>query len=305
MLYRVLFVIPMFIGLYFLVRSFVLNDDEPNKWNTNPQATINERRELITGKKISRIAKFKADAELALRLSNSKLSWEQFEIVSAVSAIIGIIIGIILNNFLLSIIMAGVMVYIPVAILQIKQHTYSMYTNEQLQSALQSINTAYVKSDDIHMAVKENLHRIDEPLNTIFRDFVASNLFIDGNISKNIMIMKNKINNRFFHEWCDYLILSQTDRNMKYVLLTIVQEMSEVKNLQEELKTVMFNIYKEFAMIAGIVILAVPAMSILNHNWYVYLTNTTVGKIVVAIAYLVTFLSFIHVVKVNKPIDSL
>ena len=43
-------------------------------------------------------------------------------------------------------------------------------------------------------------------------------------------------------------MLSQKDRNMKYVLLTIVSEISEAKNMQQELNTAMFNICKELAM---------------------------------------------------------
>ena len=176
-----------------------------------------------------------------------------------------------------------------------KQHKYSVYLNEQLQSALNTVTTAYLKNDDINLAVKENLHRIDEPLNTIFREFIAMNTFIDSDIVKNIKIMKEKIN----------LMLSQKDRNMKYVLLTIVSEISEAKNMQQELNTAMFNIYKEFAMVAGLVIFIVPGVKLLNTDWYGYLVNTGVGKFVVALSYLVTFLSFIHVVKVTQPTNEM
>lgn len=44
------------------------------------------------------------------------------------------------------------------------------------------------------------------------------------------------------------------------VLLTIVSEISEAKNMQQELNTAMFNIYKEFAMVARLVIFIVPGV---------------------------------------------
>ena len=97
-----------------------------------------------------------------------------------------------------------------------------MAVSNSLAKRQETSFTAYLKNDDINLAVKENLHRIDEPLNTIFREFIAMNTFIDSDIVKNIKIMKEKINNGYFREWCDYLMLSQKDRNMKYVLLTIV-----------------------------------------------------------------------------------
>ena len=266
---------------------------------------LNARKEIITGKKLSKFEKFKANAEEVLRLSNTKMTWEQFELLDVLCIAVGVVIGLIFNNVILSVIMGGIMAYMPLVVLKMKQHKYSVYLNEQLQSALNTVTTAYLKNDDINLAVKENLHRIDEPLNTIFREFIAMNTFIDSDIVKNIKIMKEKINNGYFHEWCDYLMLSQKDRNMKYVLLTIVSEISEAKNMQQELNTAMFNIYKEFAMVAGLVIFIVPGVKLLNTDWYGYLVNTGVGKFVVALSYLVTFLSFIHVVKVTQPTNEM
>ena len=271
----------------------------------SPQAILNARKEIITGKKLSKFEKFKANAEEVLRLSNTKMTWEQFELLDVLCIAVGVVIGLIFNNVILSVIMGGIMAYMPLVVLKMKQHKYSVYLNEQLQSALNTVTTAYLKNDDINLAVKENLHRIDEPLNTIFREFIAMNTFIDSDIVKNIKIMKEKINNGYFHEWCDYLMLSQKDRNMKYVLLTIVSEISEAKNMQQELNTAMFNIYKEFAMVAGLVIFIVPGVKLLNTDWYGYLVNTGVGKFVVALSYLVTFLSFIHVVKVTQPTNEM
>lgn len=307
MLYKALVTLLLSIGLFFVYSHFYGDTMKNinNKWQRRPQNTLNNRKEAITGKKLSRIEKFKADAENALRASNSKLTWEQYQIITVLCVIVGIIIGLLLKNVLLSIIMAGAMAYVPFAFLMIKKHLYSMSLNEQLQEALSTINTAYMNNDDINNAVANNLHRIPQPINTIFSDFVTANTFIDSNISRNITAMREKLNNRFWHEWCDYLILAQTDREMRYVLMPIVEEMSTVKNMQEELKTAMFQIYREFALIAGIVVLSVPGFRLLNHTWYVYLTETMPGKIVVAIAYLVTFLSLVRVIKVNQPMNDL
>ena len=299
-LFRVLTVVFIFFGLYFICRA-IFGD----KSIKSPQAILNARKEIITGKKLSKFEKFKANAEEVLRLSNTKMTWEQFELLDVLCIAVGVVIGLIFNNVILSVIMGGIMAYMPLVVLKMKQHKYSVYLNEQLQSALNTVTTAYLKNDDINLAVKENLHRIDEPLNTIFREFIAMNTFIDSDIVKNIKIMKEKINNGYFHEWCDYLMLSQKDRNMKYVLLTIVSEISEAKNMQQELNTAMFNIYKEFAMVAGLVIFIVPGVKLLNTDWYGYLVNTGVGKFVVALSYLVTSLSFIHVVKVTQPTNEM
>lgn len=305
-LYRVIIGIFIFLGLYF-TGQFIMNGREikPNKWRNIPQTSVNARKELITGKKLSGFDKFKAEAEDALRLSNTKLTWEQFEGVLIVFAIIGVVIGVILHNILLCVVLGGIMTYVPVIIMKLKQYKYSMYINDQLQSAMNTVTTAYLKNDDINIAVKENLNRIDEPLNAIFREFVASNMFIDSDIVRNIRFMRSRVNNHFFHEWCDALILCQSDRNVKYMLPTIIEEMSDVKNIQEEANTVMMQIYKEFGLVAGMVIANIPFMKLLNSDWFTYLTQTFPGKVIVIITFIVIFISLIYVVKVNKPVSDL
>lgn len=305
-LYRVIIGIFIFLGLYF-TGQFIMNGREikPNKWRNIPQTSVNARKELITGKKLSGFDKFKAEAEDALRLSNTKLTWEQFEGVLIVFTIIGVVIGVILHNILLCVVLGGIMTYVPVIIMKLKQYKYSMYINDQLQSAMNTVTTAYLKNDDINIAVKENLNRIDEPLNAIFREFVASNMFIDSDIVRNIRFMRSRVNNHFFHEWCDALILCQSDRNVKYMLPTIIEEMSDVKNIQEEANTVMMQIYKEFGLVAGMVIANIPFMKLLNSDWFTYLTQTFPGKVIVIITFIVIFISLIYVVKVNKPVSDL
>ena len=126
------------------------------------------------------------------------MTWEQFELLDVLCIAVGVVIGLIFNNIILSVIMGGIMAYMPLVVLKMKQHKYSVYLNEQLQSALNTVTTAYLKNDDINLAVKENLHRIDEPLNTIFREFIAMNTFIDSDIVRNIEVVERENKQRLF-----------------------------------------------------------------------------------------------------------
>ena len=89
------------------------------------------------------------------------------------------------------------------------------------------------------------------------------------------------------------------------MLPTIVEEMSDVRNLQEEGNTLMMQIYKEFGLVAGMVVANIPFMKLLNSDWYGYLTHTLPGKIIVVITFIVIFISLGYVVKVNKPLSDL
>ena len=74
--YRLLTAVFIFLGVYFTLK-FVNNGREikPNKWRKVSNASINVRKELLAGKKVSRLEKMKADAEDTLRTSNAKLTW--------------------------------------------------------------------------------------------------------------------------------------------------------------------------------------------------------------------------------------
>lgn len=297
-------VLLMAAGVYLLFQNIIGDNRSKSKqWSRVSQALINQKREIITGRKLSWFDKFKAEADQALRLSNSRMSWEQFRIIVAVCGMIGAVFGLLLSNPLLSVIMFIGMMYVPLQILKIKQNNYTIYVNDQVQQVLNMITTTYLRSDDINKAVTENLSRIDEPLNTVFREFAAANTFIDSDIVKNIKTMKYRVNNQFFEEWCDTLILCQNNRNLKYVLPAIIESMSDIKNMQEELNTMMYQIYKEFMIIALLVVANIPFMKVLNAEWFAYLTQTMAGKIVVAVVALATLTSAAYVIKINKPIS--
>jgi hypothetical protein len=114
--------------------------------------------------------------------------------------------------------------------------------------------------------------------------------------------MKLKTDNIYFSDWCDILIQCQDDRELKYVLPSIVAKLNSVKKIQVELDTVMYDIYKEYLYVAAIVILNIPLMYIINAEWARILFGTPIGKLAVAITFSVIFLASAYVVSVNRSL---
>lgn len=160
-----------------------------------------------------------------------------------------------------------------------------------------------MQSGDIIKAVKDNLHRIEQPFCSLFSEFIAEKTFVDSNISRNVRKLKRKLDNSFFHEWCDTLILCQNDRELMYVLPTIVEKMSDIKQIQAELNTQMYNIYKDHISVTLVVAANIPLMKFLNAEWYRLLTGTLFGQIIVALTFVVIFIATAYVIKVNKPVS--
>ena len=60
-----------------------------------------------------------------------------------------------------------------------------------------------MQSDDIVKAVKDNLNGIEQPLHSIFNEFVTLNSFVEVNTVKNLYRLKSKLNNQQAKEWVD------------------------------------------------------------------------------------------------------
>lgn len=223
--------------------------------------------------------------------------------MTAASSVVGIAIGFLFRNPLLSLILGVAFLLLPLEVMRIKLTSYKQYENEQLQSTLGVITNSYLQCDDIVKAVKDNLSGIEQPLYSIFNEFVTLNSFVEVNTVKNLYRLKSKLNNQQAKEWVDILILCQDNKDQKYTLPAIVQQMGDLKSIQEAANTMMYKIYKEFCIVAGLAIAIIPGLKILNKDWYDILTGTFGGKCVVATAFLIIIISAIRVIKVNKPVE--
>ncbi len=307
MIYRVVIFILLNIGLLVIIRpakghTFLLKKQSLAR---NKRTATIAKRQRLTGRKPNVLERFKTVSEEMLKHSRSGMTFSKYIRVSLLCSLAGIMIGLLLNNILLSAVLAAGMLFIPLEYLMIRQSSYTQIMNEQMETALSLITNSYLQSGDITKAVRENLHRIEQPFYNLFAEFIAEKTFIDSNISRNIRKLKNKVDNSFFAEWCDTLILCQQDRELMYVLPTIVEKMSDIKQMQEELNTQMYNIYKDHISVTLVVAANIPLMRFLNAEWYRLLTGTLAGQVIVALTFVVIFLAAAYVIKVNKPVSVL
>lgn len=307
MIYRVVIFILLSIGLLVIVkpdkgRTFLLKKQSLAR---NKRTAILAKRQRLAGQKPNVLERFKTVSEEMLKHSRSGMTFSKYIRVSLLCSLAGIMIGLLLNNILLSAVLAAGMLFVPLEYLMIRQSSYTQMMNEQMETALSLITNSYLQSGDITKAVRENLHRIEQPFYNLFAEFIAEKTFIDSNISRNIRKLKNKVDNSFFAEWCDTLILCQQDRELMYVLPTIVEKMSDIKQMQEELNTQMYNIYKDHISVTLVVAANIPLMRFLNAEWYRLLTGTLAGQVIVALTFVVIFLAAAYVIKVNKPVSVL
>ncbi len=263
-------------------------------------AAIAENKRLeLTGKKLSRWGRFKADSTAALE--NSKLSFNQYLYIMAALSIAGILIGAFWGNGFLSLVLGAGLPVIPGWFLSIKTTRYKQWLSEQIETVLGIITNTYMSTDNIVTAINKNIPNIEMPLKKVFQDFVTSKTFIDSSDIRNIRRMQAAIDNPFWKEWCDVLILCQHDRLHKQSLTPIIKKMADVRQINEELATETAALYKDFISVEAVVLANIPMLRFLNKDWYDILTTTGPGKILIALTFLVALIGTAYVIKINKP----
>ncbi|RCX10414.1 hypothetical protein DFR58_1296 [Anaerobacterium chartisolvens] len=261
------------------------------------------RRAMLVPRKLNFLQKHREEAIEVLKQGSSRLDYDTYIRLVVVCSAVGFGIGLAFNNILMSLILAGGLAYAPVQYLKFRQIGNVVALNDQLESALNIISNSYIQGDDIIQAVRENIGRVEGPLQVVLKDFLVDTQFIDANLKKAILRMKVKINNRYFRQWCDHLIMCQKDRELKSTLLPIMEEMSDTKKMQAELDTMMYRIYKDFASVVGVVAASIPMMRMINKEWYDFLVSTFPGKLIMAITCAVILFATAYVIKTNKPVS--
>ncbi|MDF2686439.1 MAG: hypothetical protein K0S55_1621, partial [Clostridia bacterium] len=177
------------------------------------------------------------------------------------------------------------------------------HVTEEIETGLSIITTSYIRSDDILSAVTENITYLKPPVNAIFKSFLGDATVINSDVKHALSKLKDKIDNRIFKEWVDTVIQCQDDRILKGSLLPVVAKLSDVRIVNNELKTMLYEPRKEYYMMVALVVGNIPLLYMLNKEWYSSLMNSLPGKIVLAISGAVILVTSLLMMKYTKPIE--
>jgi hypothetical protein len=172
-----------------------------------------------------------------------------------------------------------------------------------METALSIITTSYIRSDDILDAVQENITYLKPPIRGIFQSFLGDAMMISSDIKTALRNLKEKISDSIFEEWCDTLIACQDDRTLKDTLLPVVAKLTDVRIVNNELKTMLAEVKKEYWMMVFLVVGNIPLLYMLNKAWYEALVFSTLGKIVLALCGVVILITAMLMMKYTQPIE--
>ena len=270
----------------------------------SPKQTLRDKAQIAKGRKKSRrITREILHIKEALEVTGKG---RQFTIACAASVVLvvaGCVIAVLLNNWFLIPVFAVAFAMLPFLFAKSTISAYEKHIREEMETALSIITTSYIRSDDIVGAVSENVTYLKPPMREIFQGFIGDATMISSDVKEAIRNLKEKVDNDIYREWCDTLIACQDDRTLKDTLLPIVSKLTDVRIVNNELKTMLGEVRKEYWMMVCLVIVNIPLLYVLNKDWYHALMFTLPGKIVLAVCAVVILVTALLMMKYTRPIE--
>ena len=270
----------------------------------SPKQTLRDKVLIAKGKKKAR--KLTAELLHIKEALDATGKGRQFTIACAAAIlllIIGCIVAVVIDNYFLIPVLAVAFASLPFFYIKNTISAYDRHVKEEMETALSIITTSYVRSDDILGAVQENISYLKPPVRGIFQSFVGDAMMISSDLKTALRNLKEKISDSVFEEWCDTLIACQDDRTLKDTLLPVVSKLTDVRIVNNELKTMLGEVKKEYWMMVCLVVGNIPLLYMLNESWYESLMFTIPGKIVLAICGTVILITAMFMMKYTKPIE--
>lgn len=193
----------------------------------------------------------------------------QFTLTCAASLVLliaGCIVAVMADNFFMIPVFALAFAAIPFLFARNTINAYDKHIREEMETAMSIVTTSYIRTEDIVGSVKENLAYLKPPIKEIFAGFVGDATMISSDTKAALRNLRDRIDNDIFAEWCDTLISCQDDRTLKDTLLPIVSKLTDVRIVNNELKTVLDAAKNEYLTMVLLVVGNIPLIYALNHS---------------------------------------
>lgn len=303
-------IIPLIFSLFLMAAIVLLLDLTPERITNDvlriisPKQSLRDRVRIKQGKKKSR--KISKELEHIQEAMTATGKGNQFVIVCALSVTLmvsGGAFALLIDNFFLVPILSIGLCLFPFIYAKSAIAHYEKHIEQEMETALSIVTTSYIRSDNIVLSVRENIGYIKPPMSDIFKAFLGDATAISSDLRHSIRKLKSKIDNPIYREWCDALLQCQDDRTLKNTLLPIVNKLTDVRIVNNELKTIIYEPRKEYFTMLAMLIGNIPLLYLLNQSWYLTLMTTTPGQIVLALSGATVLITALLLMKYTKPIE--
>ena len=291
----VVFLLLSAAAFFFLRLDYALLD-----WIT---ARAERKAKIKSFKKQSRISKLvdKVLAKCVSLITNSQMPKTAYYILTVVCAVGGYCAGkVIFSSFPIALAVGTFGLIAPLLFFSFRQTKAKTAQLERLASSMMILSNSYVVTEDFITSVRDNLEILEYP--EPFKDFLTYATLMDSSVATGLRRMEAKVNNPYFSQWIDALVLAQDDRSLKYVTVTVVDSMHDVLSVQAESDAAMYAVWRDYLMTL-IMIFSVPLIfKFTLADAYLTLTGSLVGQSMFILLLAAVIFSVFRALKINKPL---
>ena len=291
----VVFLLLSAAAFFFLRLDYALLD-----WIT---ARAERKAKIKSFKKQSRISKLvdKLLAKCVSLITNSQIPKTAYYILTVVCAVGGYCAGkVIFSSFPIALAVGTFGLIAPLLFFSFRQTKAKTAQLERLASSMMILSNSYVVTEDFITSVRDNLEILEYP--EPFKDFLTYVTLMDSSVGNGLRRMEAKVNNPYFSQWIDALVLAQEDRSLKYVTVTVVDSMHDVLSVQAESDAAMYAVWRDYLMTL-IMIFSVPLIfKFTLADAYLTLTGSLVGQSMFILLLAAVIFSVFRALKINKPL---
>ena len=291
----VVFLLLSAAAFFFLRLDYALLD-----WIT---ARAERKAKIKSFKKQSRISKLvdKLLAKCVSLITNSQMPKTAYYILTVVCAVGGYCAGkVIFSSFPIALAVGTFGLIAPLLFFSFRQTKAKTAQLERLASSMMILSNSYVVTEDFITSVRDNLEILEYP--EPFKDFLTYVTLMDSSVATGLRRMEAKVNNPYFSQWIDALVLAQDDRSLKYVTVTVVDSMHDVLSVQAESDAAMYAVWRDYLMTL-IMIFSVPLIfKFTLADAYLTLTGSLVGQSMFILLLAAIIFSVFRALKINKPL---
>ena len=230
-----------------------------------------------------------------------QMSEYTYRLMTIACIIAGGAIGkLVFNSMAFVILIGGLGAAAPLLYLSFKGTKTRSSRMEKLRSTMMILSGSYIVTEDLLKTVQDNLELLEYP--KPFQDFLTYCNYIDGNIKVALRRLEAQVNNAYFSQWIDVLVMAQDDRQLKYVTMSVVDSMNDVAQAQIESDTAIYAVWREYFMVLALIFAAPLIFKILMPMAYEILVTSLVGQGLFVLLLAAVVFSLVRALKLNKPI---
>ncbi len=207
---------------------------------------------------------------------------------------------IVYNSLFVSVCVALACAALPLLFLSLRQNKSINARLERLESSMMILSNSYIVTDDIIKSVEQNIDLLEYP--EPFRDFLTYVTRMDSNIRAGLRRMEDQVDNPYFSQWIDALILAQEDRNLKYVTVAVVESMHDMICAQQDSDAAMYAVWRDYFLTLTLIFSVPLIFKFLMHDAYLIMTHSFGGQVLISLLLVAVVYSVIRAVRINRPL---